>query len=196
MKEITLVAERRETGKKATKAVRNNGFVPGNYYANGDENINIMAKPLSLRPIVYTSLTRLVNLQFEGEELQKLCFLKDVRFDPVSEKITHFDLQGIKQDQKITVEVPFNLSGQPVGVRAGGKLMQTLHKVKIKCLPKDMVESLEANITHLEMGSVLYLKEINTDNLEIELPEDTVVARVSKPRGGLATDASATPGKK
>jgi large subunit ribosomal protein L25 len=73
--------------------------------------------------------------------------LKDVRFDPVSEKITHFDLQGIKQDQKISVEVPFNLSGQPVGVRAGGKLMQTLHKVKIKCLPKDMVESLDSLLT-------------------------------------------------
>ncbi len=185
MKEIALVAERRETGKKASKAVRNGGYVPGNYYANGDENINIKAKPLSLRPIVYTSLTRLVNLEIQGENIQKLCLLKDVRFDPVSDEIVHFDLQGIKQDQKISVEVPCKLAGQPNGVRQGGKLMQTMHKIKIKCYPKDLVESLEANITKLEMGDVLYLRDINTDNLEIELPEDTVIARVSRPRGGV-----------
>lgn len=188
MKEIALIAERRETGKKATKAVRNGGFVPGNYYANGDENFNIKARPLSLRPIVYTSLTRLVNLEIEGETSPKLCFLKEVKFDPVTDQIVHFDLQGIKQDQKITVEVPFKLTGQPIGVRQGGKLMQTIHKVKIKCFPKDMVESLESNISKLEMGSVLYLKDIPTDNLEIDLPEDAVIARVSKPRGGVATE--------
>jgi large subunit ribosomal protein L25 len=185
MKEIAFVAERRETGKKASKAVRNSGYVPGNYYANGDENINIKAKPLSLRPIVYTSLTRLVSLEIQGEDTQKLCILKDVKFDPVSEQIVHFDLQGIKQDQKISVEVPFKLSGQPSGVRQGGKLMQTIHKIKIKCLPKDLVESLEANITKLEMGDSLCLKDINTDNLEIDLPPEAVIARVSKPRGGV-----------
>jgi large subunit ribosomal protein L25 len=186
MKEIALVVEKRETGKKASKAVRNSGYVPGIYYANGDENINIKAKPLSLRPVVYTSLTRLVNLKVEGESTEKLCFLKDVRFDPVSDQITHFDLQGIKQDQKITVEVPFKLIGQPIGVRQGGKLMQTMHKVKIKCLPKDLVESIEANIAKLEMGDVLCLKDLNTENLEIEIPYESVIARVSKPRGGVA----------
>ncbi|MBX3043318.1 MAG: 50S ribosomal protein L25 [Candidatus Kapabacteria bacterium] len=191
MKEIALVAEKRETGKKATKAVRNSGYVPGNYYANGDENISIKAKPLSLRPVVYTSLTRLVNLKIESDNIDKLCFLKDVKFDPVSDQIVHFDLQGIKQDQKISVEVPFKLTGgQPIGVRQGGKLMQVLHKIKIKCLPKDMVESIEAPVGKLEMGSVLYLKDLNTENLEIELPEDAVIARVSKPRGGAAATAT------
>jgi large subunit ribosomal protein L25 len=184
MKEIALVAEKRETGKRASKDVRNSGYVPGIYYAHGDENINIKAKPIALRPIVYTSLTRLVKLQVEGESTEKLCFLKDVRFDPVSDHLVHFDLQGIKPDQKLTVNVPVKLNGQPNGVRQGGKLMQALHKIKIKCLPKDMVESLEANITALEMGDILYLRDINTDNLEIELPGDAVLARVTKPRGG------------
>ncbi len=187
MKEIALTAEKRESGKKASKSVRNTGYVPGIYYANGDTNINIKVKPLALRPIVYTSLTRLVNLEVAGET-PKLCFLKDVRFDPVTDQIVHFDLQGIKQDQKITVEVPIKLSGQPIGVRQGGKLMQTLHKIKIKCLPKDMVESIESNIAGLEMGSVLYLKDLNTENLEIDLPGEAVIARVSKPRGGTAQE--------
>lgn len=185
MKEITLVAERRNSGKRASKDVRNAGFVPGIYYAHGDENISLKAKPLSLRPIVYTSLTRLVNLQIEGEN-DKLCFLKDVKFDPVTDNIVHFDLQGIKADQKITVDIPIKLIGQPIGVRQGGKLMQVIHKIKIKCLPNDMVESIEANISNLEMGSILYLKELNTENLEIELPADTVIARVTKPRGGVS----------
>ena len=185
MKEVALVAEKRDIGKKETKAVRNSGYVPGNYYAHGDVNINIKAKPISLRPIVYTSLTRVINLQVEGDS-DKLCFLKEVKFDPVSDQIMHFDLQGIKKDQKITFEVPFKLIGQPIGVRQGGKFMQTLHKIKVTCLPKDMVESIDADITHLEMGSILYLKELNTENLEIDLIGDTVIARVSRPRGGIA----------
>jgi hypothetical protein len=61
-----------------------------------------------------------------------------------------------------------------------------MHKVKIKCLPKDLVESIEANIAKLEMGDVLCLKDLNTENLEIEIPYESVIARVSKPRGGVA----------
>lgn len=184
MKEIALQVQKRETGKQNIKTVRNEGFVPGIFYAKGLDNINIMAKPLALRPIVYTSMTRVISLQVEGESDNHICFLKDVTFDPVTDEITHFDLQGITPGQKLTVEVPFKLTGQPIGVRQGGKFMQTLHKIKIKCLPKDMVEFLPADISGLNMGDVLYLKDINTENLEIELPEDTVIARVSKPRGG------------
>lgn len=183
MKEIILEVKKRDTGKKNSKAVRNSEMIPGIFYAKGSENINIMAKPLALRPIVYTSQTKVVDLKVEGETNVHQCVLKAVQFDPVSDQIVHFDLQGLVKGQKLTVELPIKLEGQPIGVRQGGKLMPALHKIKVKVLPKDLVESINADISNLNIGDSLYLKNLNTENLEIELPPDTVIVSVVKPRG-------------
>ena len=184
MKEIVLEVKKRDTGKKNSKAVRNDGYVPGVYYARGDQNISIMAKPAALRPIVYTAQTRVVDLKVEGDSEIYQCILKDAVFDPVSDELTHFDLQGLKPGQKLTVDLPLKFVGQPIGVRLGGKMMQNMHKIKVKCLPKDIVESIDIEITNLNMGDYIYLRDLNLENLEVELPEDTVIVSVLKPRGG------------
>jgi large subunit ribosomal protein L25 len=184
MKEIALTVKKRETGKRASKDVRVEGLVPGIYYAKGDENINIKVHPIALRPIVYTSQTRVVELSVEGSTATYPCILKDVSFDPVTDKITHFDLQGIKPGEKLTVDLPFKFVGVPAGVRTGGKLMTMLHKVKVKCLPGDLIESLEIDITKLVMGDHLALKDLDFGNMEVEIPLNTVILQVVKPRGG------------
>lgn len=182
MNEVILEVKKRDTGKKASKAIRNQGFIPGVFYAQGTENISIYAKPADMRPIVYTAQTKIVDLRVEGNEKTHQCILKDIKFDPVSDKIVHFDLQGLVEGQKLTVELPFKLIGQPIGVRQGGKLMQNIIKLKVKALPKDLVELIEANVAHLNMGENLLLKDVDLGNLETELSPETVIASVVKPR--------------
>lgn len=184
MNEVKLEVKRRDTGKKASKAIRNQGFIPGVFYVQGVENISIYAKPLDLRPIVYTAQTKIVDLRVEGTDKSHQCILKDIQFDPVTDHIVHFDLQGLVEGQKLTVELPIKLTGQSVGVRQGGKLMQNIIKIKVKALPQDLVELIEANVTHLNMGDNLLLKEIDLGPLETELSPETVVAMVMKPRAG------------
>jgi len=188
MNEVVLEVKKRETGKKNSKSVRNQGFVPGVFYAKGSENLSIYAKKIDLRPIVYTAQTKIVDLHVEGNNQKFQCILKDIQIDPVSDLIVHFDLQGLIAGQKITVELPIKLVGQPVGVRQGGKLMPVMHKIKVKVLPKDLVEFIEANITQLNMGDSLYLKDLNMENLETDMNPDAVVVSVVKPRGTVATD--------
>jgi large subunit ribosomal protein L25 len=183
MNEVILEVKKRETGKKIANSLRNSDYVPGVFYVKGTENINIYAKTLDLRPIVYTSQTKIVDLKIEGESTTYQCILKDIQLDPVTDKIVHFDLQGLVPGQKLTVELPIKLIGQPVGVRQGGKLMQTLHKLKVKILPKDLVEAIEANIAQLNIGESLYVKDLNIQNFEIDINPDTVVVSVTKPRG-------------
>ncbi|HRP02081.1 MAG TPA: 50S ribosomal protein L25 [Candidatus Kapabacteria bacterium] len=183
MNEVMLEVQKRDTGKKASKAIRNQGFIPGVFYVQGKDSVSIYAKPLDLRPIVYTAQTKIVALKVENSNSTEQCILKDIQFDPVTDQILHFDLQGLVKGQKLTVELPIKLVGQPVGVRQGGKLMQNIIKIKVKALPEDLVELIEVNASHLNMGDNLLLKEVNLGPLETELSPETVIAMVMKPRG-------------
>lgn len=181
---INLKVEVRGSGKRPAKDVRNKGLVPGVYYSMGEENINIAANPLDLRPVVYTPKARLIELEIEGQPEKKKCILKDISFDPVTDKITHFDLLGIKDGQKITVVLPITLIGQSPGVRAGGRLLQAMHKVKVRCMPEDFAEEIKADISNLQMGQSLALKDLDTSNFELDISPNTVFVHVAKPRGG------------
>ncbi len=193
MQEIILKAKLRQTGKSASSVVRKEGMVPGVYYAKGEQNISIMAHPLSLRPIVYTAHTRIVKLEIDETNESHKCILKDTSFDPVSDKLVHFDLQGIQEGEKLTVELPFKFLGQPVGVRAGGKMMTQVHKIKVKCLPSDIIEFFEVDVAGLNMGQSVALKDLDLAKYEYEQSPDTVILIVSKPRG---LQTAATPAGK
>lgn len=182
MKEVSLKVKRRDIGKQNAKSYRRNGMVPGIYYTKGEENVNIMSDPLSLRPVVYTSLTRIVDMQIEGEEETRKCVLKTVDFDPITEEIVHFDMLGIKPGEKLTVKVPFKLVGQPVGVRNGGLLAPSVYKARITCLPKDLPETLEIDISELKIGDSAYIRDIQIDGVEIHLPDDAIICSVVRPR--------------
>ncbi|MEI6090168.1 MAG: 50S ribosomal protein L25 [bacterium] len=185
MKEIALVAQKRDSGKTAAKLIRTEGLIPGVYYRKGSENINIVVEPVNIRSIVYTSNTKLVALSIEGINEPLHCVLKDVTFDPVSDKITHFDLLGIKKDQKLTVQVPLKLVGLSPGVRAGGRLQQTLHKVKVTCYPDDLVEHFDVDLSTMNMGDTFYLRDLkNVERIEFDIQTNTPVCSVTKPRGG------------
>lgn len=181
MKEVTLEVKSRDTGKQKSKSYRRNGLVPGVYYSKGGDNINILADPLALRPVVYTSLTRIVELVVNQDDVRR-CVLKKVDFDPVTDEIIHFDLQGINPGERLSVEVPFVLKGQSVGVRNGGLLAQSVYKTRVTCLPKDLPESLEVDISTLNIGESIYVKDMAMENVDIHLPEDAIVCSIVKPR--------------
>jgi large subunit ribosomal protein L25 len=115
--------------------------------------------------------------------------LKDIQFDPVTDKIVHFDLQGVSKDEVIEVDVPIILIGNPEGVRSGGVLEQMVHKLIIKCLPKDMPQHLEIKVDKLALNESLHAKDLKFDNLEIANSPETVIAAVVTPRA-QAEDAA------
>lgn len=183
LQELTLKATKRETGKHAARQLRSSNRIPGVFYSKADSPINICVNPQEMRPIVYTSHLKLVNLDMEGE--QRKCILKDVKFDPVTDCITHFDLLGILDDRKISVEVPIEfVGGQPLGVRKGGKFQQVFHKCKITCLPKYLVSSIQVDVSKLDVGGAVHLKDLELEGIEYALPIDSLVCAVNIPRGG------------
>lgn len=188
MKEIALNVKTRETGKQLSKRMRKEDIIPGVYYMTGKDSVPIASDPLSLRPIIYTASKKIVNLTIEGDPKPKSCVLKEVKFHPVTDKILHFDFLGLDPDRTLSIQVPVVVKGQPIGVRKGGKMQQFLHSAKIKCLPKDLIESIEVEIATLEMGQSIYIKDIVLENVEMEIPGDTIIVAVFAPRGSSATD--------
>ncbi len=178
MSEIVLKAEvRKQIGSHANK-VRFAGNIPGVFYAHGDENISITASPIALKPLIYTSDTHLVNLQLDNG-VAKTCILRDVQFDPLTDKPIHFDLQGVKEDEELTIEVPVVLVGSPKGVKDGGTLQHVIHKLKVMCLPKFIPENIKINVADLAINDSVHVRDLPLENVTVlENASSTVVAVV------------------
>ena len=179
MSDINITAQKREISTKgAVNQLRKEGKVPGILYSKGSEPINLTISELSLKPVVYTSEVHLVNLQIDDNEGVR-SILKDVQFDPLTDKIIHVDFQAITVGKAIQLQIPIALLGSAIGVKAGGKLLQSLHKFDIECLPKDIPEHLEVDISNLQVGESITVKELSYDNIKVLNSEDTVVVSVT-----------------
>lgn len=180
MSEVVLNAEvRNEIGKKAS-SLRYNDKVPGVYYSRGEGNINVTATPLALKPLIYTSDTHLINLKLDNGE-SKTCILRDVQFDPITDRPIHFDLQGVKENEELTVQVPVILKGSPQGVKDGGTLQFIMHKVRVSCLPKFIPEHIELEVSGLKMNDSIHVRDIKLENVRIIDNESAAVVAVVPP---------------
>lgn len=180
MSEVVLEAQvRKEVGKKA-HTLRYEGKIPGVYYAHGEENINITTTPLALRPLVYTTDTHLVSLKLDNGQV-KTCVLRDVQFDPLTEKPIHFDLQGVREDEALTIQVPVILSGTPKGVKDGGTLQHVMRTVRVSCLPKYIPEHIELNVAELGMNDSIHVRDVKIENVSILDNEASTIVAVVPP---------------
>ena len=191
MKEIALNVKKRVTGKQDVKRMRKEGLIPGVYYTNGEDGIPIVSDFMSLRGIVYAASKKVINLNIEGEAAPKNCVLKDVKFHPVTDQILHFDLLGLNPGKVIKMQIPVVLKGQAVGVRKGGKVQHTLHTCKIKCLPKDLIDAIEVDISNLDLGKSIHIRDISIENIEFEVPSDTLIVACNVPRGTVIESEAA-----
>lgn len=177
MAEIVLqAAVRAQTGKKA-KQVRTADSVPGIFYQHGEANIPLQVERLVLNPLVFTSETHVIQLRLPDGAVKK-CILRDVQFDPVTDRPVHFDLQGLFEDEKLTLEIPVALTGgTPRGVRDGGTLQHVIHKMRVSCFPKDIPEKVEINVGDLGINQAVHVSDVSLPNVTIlDSPESTVVA--------------------
>jgi large subunit ribosomal protein L25 len=179
--EVVLNAELRSQTAKHAKYSRNQGMIPGVYYARGEQNLNIQVPTLSLNKLVFTSEAHVIDLRLNDGSSRR-CILRDVQFDPVSDKPVHFDLQGLKENEKLTMDIPIVLvGGVPKGVRDGGMLQHVVHKVKISCLPKDMPEKIEVNVAELGINDLVHISDLSIPNVVILDNAENMVVGVLPP---------------
>ncbi len=184
MKSITIKGSQRESvGKKATKALRNAGQVPCVVYG-GDEPLSFSADELEFRHLIYTPDVHTVVIDLNGAKVEAI--LQDIQFHPVSDRILHIDFYQIFDDKEVMMEIPVRTTGNARGVRNGGVLRIVNRKLRVKALPKDLPDFIDADITEMKIGAKMYVTAIKTDNYRILHPDNTVICQVRTSRTAIA----------
>lgn len=170
---------RKDTGKKATNNLREEGFVPCNLYG-GKENVNFSAPYNDFTKLIYTPDFFKVEIEVEGNKYEAV--IREVQFHPVTDKITHVDFLELIPGRAITVDIPVELTGLAKGVKNGGKLILKTRKIRIKSTPENMVDLIKVDVTKLALGKSIKVAAIEADGFEILTSASIPVASVITPR--------------
>jgi large subunit ribosomal protein L25 len=180
MKSIEILASARaKVGKKDSKALRKNKQVPCVLYG-GKETIHFSALESIFKDAVYTHNVYLIRLVIDGKPYQAI--MKEIQFHPVTDKIQHIDFFEISADRPTIIDLPVELFGSSVGVREGGKLRQRKRYLKVKGLIANLPDSIQIDISELNIGQSVLAGDLNIENLEILEPKRAAVVGVISSR--------------
>jgi large subunit ribosomal protein L25 len=183
MKSITIKGSERESvGKVATKALRNAGMVPCVIYG-GNQPVHFAAEEKAFKGLVYTPNAHTVVIDLAGKSFNAV--LQDIQFHPISDGILHIDFFQLSDDKEIIMEVPVKITGTSPGVLLGGVLNLNQRRLKVKALPKNLPDFVEANISELQMGNKLYVTKLEAKNFKLMHPDNTVVCQVKISRAAM-----------
>ena len=183
MKSITINGSQRESvGKVATKALRNAGKVPCVLYG-GDKPVHFSAEEKAFKNLVYTPNVYTAAIELDGQTFAAI--LQDIQFHPVTDKILHVDFYQLHDDKAVTMNIPVKLKGTSPGVLNGGSLRFTNRKLRVKAVPANLPDFIEADISKLKIGSKLYITELFNDDYTFMHPDNTVVVQVRTSRNAV-----------
>ena len=185
--EQKLVAEKREgTGKGVARKLRAAGRVPAVLYGHGMEPVGLSVDSRELFQLFHTGAGTnvLVGLVVDGDE--HLAMPREVQRDHIRGRFVHVDFLVVSRDEKITINVPVRIVGASVGVKAGGVLEHHLWELRVECLPSDVPDAIEADVSPLEIGMSLRVGDLVVPEgaLILTSPEESVVA-VQQPQARI-----------
>ncbi len=176
-------------GKKAAKAIRRTGAVPCVIYG-GAKEIHFTAQEKVFKNLIFTPDFKLVEITVDNNTYK--CILKDAQFHPVKDNIMHLDFLELKANHPVKLEIPIRFKGVSPGVKSGGKLMQKLRRIKIKTTPELIVDHVTFDISHLELGTSVRVKDLEAvEGIDILNAPGIPVASVEVPRALRSAEAAA-----
>ena len=177
MSEVLSGKIREKTGKVATKEVRRNGEIPAVLYGLKD-HFSLSICPDNLNSILkIKGQNALIDLHLEGDKQRKV-ILKDYQSHPLKELWVHVDLLEVDVTKVVKVNVNVNLIGKSAGEKMGGLVNQVLKLIHVECLPNDIPQSIDLDITSMELGQVLHVSDLSlSDKIKIlHRPNEAVVS--------------------
>lgn len=177
MSEVLIGKIREKTGKVNTKKVRMNGEIPAVLYGLKD-NVSLSISPHTLNSIVKTKgKNALIDLDLEGGKRRKV-ILKECQSHPLKELWVHVDFLEVDVSKTVKVDVNVNLVGKSAGEKMGGLVNQVIKSLNIECLPANIPQSIDVDITSVELGQVLHISDLSLSN-EIKIlhrPNEALVS--------------------
>lgn len=188
MKSVALTAYPRTFSRRAgLKKVRAGFRVPAVIYGRHNPPQNLEVKLKDLENVIHHSASEnlLLDLSVENDaKPRRLALVQEVQHHPLSGKVLHLDLHEVVETEKVTVMVPVETVGEAAGVKTGGGVLEhVLFRVKVRALPKDLPESIQVDVSHLEVGTSIHIGEIKPpENTEILGDKKIVVISVALPK--------------
>jgi len=187
MEEIFLdIQLREELGKSKVKRLREEGFIPAVVYAEGKDSQAIKVSHRQLLRLIHQRRENVViNLGFKDDKRQKArsCLIKEIQYGPVKGDIIHVDFNEISLTKVIKVNVPVVAKGEPIGVKQeGGSLEHILWEIEIECLPTDIPQNIEVDVSQLKIGDSIHIKDITfPSNIKVLNNSEAIVLSVAAP---------------
>ena len=190
MESVSIKGQVRESvGKKAAKAVKREGLVPCVIYG-GDQVIHFTADSKDFKALIYTASFKLAEIEVAGKTHK--CIVKDLQFHPVTDDLQHIDFLELVPGKDIKVAIPVRFRGQAPGVKLGGKLTPKLRRVKIKTKPEHLVDELFADVSGLDLGQSIRVRDIEvSEGMEVMSAMGTPIASIEVPRALRSAAAAA-----
>ena len=183
---ILNVKKRVRLGKGGSRAIRREGNVPAILYGKGSVPIPLLVNPKDLKQALSTEAgeNTLIEMHIsDGDnEITKLSLLRDVQMDHISSKSIHFDFLELDMNTRISVQVPIRIVGRSIGVHEQkGILDEVLREIAVECLPSNIPNVFELDVTNLELGDSIHVKDLSvSDDIEIlEDLESTIITIVA-----------------
>jgi large subunit ribosomal protein L25 len=184
MRKMTIKAEKREvSGKNAARRIRREGRLPAILYGSESENVPLILNKKDIFSILKSETGGNTIFKVIYDQLPQEVMIKDYHHDTVSDEILHVDLIRIAMDKEIRVNVPVELVGTAVGVKAeGGFVDFVTREIEIECLPGAIPESFEADISELHLNQSLKVEELlSVEGVRCITDPQTVVVHIEVP---------------
>jgi large subunit ribosomal protein L25 len=174
---------RTEHGKGAARVMRRDGYVPAVIYGHGDDTRSLTIQTLELEKLVSTISVEntIIDLAVDGAKPTQ-ALIREIQYHPARRQILHLDLYQIHAGEKIHLEIPIHLQGAPIGVREeGGVLQEVLRDLEVECLPRDIPESFDIDISQLGIGDSVHVRDLSLPNVKILNDPELVICAVAAP---------------
>lgn len=184
--EARLRAEKRQgQGKSAARKLRSEGRVPAVLYGKDSDAqaLSIEAHEAQLLFQAISVENTIVDLDIQGEKPVR-ALIREIQTHPYKSVLYHVDFYRIREGETLELEIPVHLTGTAPGVKnAGGILQQSVHEVPVRCLPSQIPDSIEVDVSSLDVGSTIHVSDLNVgEGVEILLDPDQVICSVVTPR--------------
>jgi large subunit ribosomal protein L25 len=195
MKTLDFKGEvRADLGSKGAADLRRAERIPCVVYGD-DSPLHFSLTEKELRTLVYTPKVFFANIELDGKTYKAA--MKEVQFHPVTDALLHVDFHMLNDSKALKMEVPVSVTGNSIGVRNGGKLAVNARKLKVSALPANMPDEVTVDISNLNIGDALRIKDIVAEGVEFLAAPNVVVAAVRMTRSARsAQQAAAADGKK
>jgi large subunit ribosomal protein L25 len=180
-----VVQERPQLGSAATRRLRKQGLIPGVIYGHGQEPRAFAVEERELRRALTGAhgLHAILDVKLEGEEKARASVLKEYQRDRVRDTVVHIDLLEVSLDETIQSQVAIELTGESVGVKAGGVLSHALYMVSLEAKPLEIPQHVEVDVSALDLGESIRVADLPVIEGVTYLDDpETVVASVMAPQ--------------